>query len=160
MHAAMQYIRYEACGSEAETAQEIQRLVQLGLLSKEQGQLVRCDQIAAFFATDIDKKLYTGANCLREFKFSILDDGSQYGDGLHGEQVLLQGVVDCAILDEDGIVVLDFKTDHVTEQTLGETVAHYRSQVNAYADALHRIYEMPIKAKYLYFFRFGGFVSL
>jgi ATP-dependent helicase/nuclease subunit A len=95
---------------------------------------------------------------LREFKFSILDRGEQYGDGLEGEQVLLQGVVDCALLEEDGITVLDFKTDSVTEETVRDRAAHYRIQLESYSEALSRIYEMPVKARYLYFFRLNKFV--
>ena len=110
-------------------------------------------KIAAFFDTEIGRKLRTGRPCLREFKFSILDDGSHYGDGL-------EGVVDCALLEKDGIVVLDFKTDHVTESTVAAAAERYRLQVQTYAEALSRIYEMPVKAKYLYFFQLGRFVEV
>ena len=34
------------------------------------------------------------------------------------------------------------------------------SQVQTYAEALSRIYEMPVKAKYLYFFQLGRFVEV
>ena len=160
MHAAMQFIRYESCGSEAEVKAEILRLVAEGFLTEEQGNLVNCQDIASFFATEEGQKLRSGAPHLREFKFSILDSGSHYGEGLEGEQVLLQGVVDCALLEADGITVVDFKTDSVTEESLPKTVERYRSQVDTYGDALSRIYEMPIKAKYLYFFRLERFVEL
>lgn len=160
IHTAMQYIRYENCGSKAAVAQEINRLVAQGFLSQEQGLMVDCDRIAALFGTEIGRKLCNGIPCLREFKFSILDDGKQYNDSLAGEQVLLQGVVDCAVLEEDGITVLDFKTDKVTDKTLDEIVSVYRPQVETYAEALSRIYEMPVKAKYLYFFRLDRFVSV
>ena len=33
-----------------------------------------------------------------------------------GEELLLQGVVDCAFETPDGLVVVDFKTDRVTPQ--------------------------------------------
>lgn len=160
IHAAMQYVCYENCGSEVSVAKEIERLVNQGFLSVEQGNMVNCHAIADFFATEIGRMLSSGINYLREFKFSILDDGRNYDPALSGEQVLLQGVVDCAILEEDGITVLDFKTDRVTEDTLAKTVALYRSQVETYAEALNRIYEMPIKAKYLYFFRLNRFVAV
>ena len=61
--------------------------------------------------------------------------------------------MDCALIEEDGIVLLDFKTDTVTENTIGEKVANYSSQIETYAKALSRIYEKPIKSAYLYFFR-------
>ena len=160
IHAAMQYIRYENCGSADDVEQEVRRLVQEGFLLQEQGELVDCGSIAAFFATEIGRKLQRGTPCLREFKFSILDDGDHYAPDLAGEQVLLQGVVDCALLEEDGITILDFKTDRVTEKTAPAAVERYRPQVQTYAEALRRIYEMPVKAKYLYFFRLGRFLDV
>ena len=65
-----------------------------------------------------------------------------------------------ALLEEDGITVVDFKTDKVTEATLPERTEHYRPQVLAYADALHRTYELPIKQALLYFFHMDRFVSI
>ena len=160
IHTAMQYIRYENCSDSESVKKEIDALVQQGFLKPEQGQMVDCESIADFFATDIGRKLRQGIDHIREFKFSILDDGSHYGEGLEGEQVLLQGVVDCAILEADGITVLDFKTDFVTESTVDGRAEDYRPQVQAYAESLSRIYEMPVKAKYLYFFRLNRFVEV
>ena len=160
IHAVLQYLRYENCGSEEEVKAEIDRLVSQKFITEEQGKLADSGKIAAFFDTEIGRKLRAGCPCLREFKFSILDDGSHYGDGLEGEQVLLQGVVDCALLEKDGIIVLDFKTDHVTESTVAGAAERYRLQVQTYAEALSRIYEMPVKAKYLYFFQLGRFVEV
>jgi ATP-dependent helicase/nuclease subunit A len=160
MHAAMQFIRYENCGSEESTAFEIARLVREGFLSEDQGSLVSCADIAAFFETGEGRQLQKGADHIREFKFSILDDAAHYGSSLEGEKVLLQGVVDCALIEQDGITVIDFKTDRVTEKTVDEAVQNYRTQVETYGEALSRIYEMPIKAKKLYFFRLKRFVDV
>jgi len=66
--------------------------------------------------------------------------------------------VDCALLEADGITVIDFKTDHVTEESLPAVITRYRSQVGTYADALERIYEQPVKARYLYLFHLDRFV--
>ena len=160
IHGAMQYIRYEACMDEDGVRQEISRLVEQGLLTPQQGELVNTAHIAAFFDTEPGRKLREGAQHLREFKFSILDDGSRYGDGLEGEQVLLQGVVDCALLEEDGVTILDFKTDRVDEANLDAAVRRYALQVQTYADALSRIYELPVKQTLLYFFRLNRFVQV
>jgi ATP-dependent helicase/nuclease subunit A len=156
----MQYIWYENCGSEEGILKEIRRMVQERFMTPEQGEMVDPAILASFFATPLGQQLKNGAKCIREFKFSILDDGSLYGDGLEGEQVLLQGVVDCALLDDDGIIVLDFKTDYVTEENLSELTERYRQQVRTYAHALQRIYRMEVKASYLYFFRLNRFVEV
>jgi ATP-dependent helicase/nuclease subunit A len=160
MHQCLQFICYKNCGSTAAVQEEVARLVREGFLTAEQGGMVSCADIANFFETEEGQLLRTGAEHIREFKFSILDDASNYGVALEGEQVLLQGVVDCALLGEDGITVIDFKTDRVTENTLGQTVEQYRLQVQTYAEALSRIYKMPIKAKKLYFFRLNRFVDV
>lgn len=160
IHAAMQYIRYENCGTSESVSREIQRLTENGFLSEEQGKLVNCEKISKFFETEIGQKLRSGIPHLREFKFSILDEGKNYGSGLEGEKVLLQGVVDCALLEEDGITIVDFKTDYVTEENLESVVMRYRPQVQTYGEALSRIYEMPMKAQYLYFFRLDQFVKV
>ena len=73
---------------------------------------------------------------------------------------MLQGVVDCALVESDGITVVDFKTDKVTEDTLPERTDHYRPQVLAYADALRRIYKLPIKQAVLHFFHLNRTVDV
>ena len=160
IHAAMQFLRYENCSSLDNVEMEIRRLVDEGFLSQEQGDMVDCKTIARFFQSEIGRKLSAGTDCLREFKFSILDDGSRYGEGLDGEKVLLQGVVDCALLETDGITIVDFKTDRVTMDMVSGAVERYRPQVETYAEALERIYEMPIKAKLLYFFHLDYFAEI
>lgn len=160
MHRAMQYIHFEACGDKKSVRREIDRLVAEGFLTEEEGKLVNCTQIARFFESDMGWKLRLGGKLLREFKFSILDDGSHYGAGLEGERVLLQGVVDCAIVEEDGITVLDFKTDRATPETLPQAVDRYRTQVQTYKEALERIYEKKVKKALLYFFHLDQFVEI
>jgi len=159
-HAFMQYVRYENCGDLSSVQGELERLVRENYITETQGKCVDCDQIHSFFSSQLGKKLRMSKEVLREFKFSILEDGSFYGPELEGEQILFQGVVDCALVEEDGITVIDFKTDYVTEETLLQKAEHYTPQVKAYASALERIFQKPIKESVLYFFRMSRFVSV
>ena len=159
-HAVMQYIHFAACGNVESVEREIQRLISERYITAEQGEMVDHNQIAVFFATELGQKLQNDTNVLREFKFSILDNGENFDPQLQGEQILLQGVVDCALLEPDGITIVDFKTDRVTEETLFDKVQFYRPQVQAYADALARIYHRPVKNALLYFFYLGRLVSI
>ena len=153
IHTLMQYISYENCTDAEAIRLQAQQLKQRGFLTEEQLGSVDFNMLMDFFDSDMGKKLRSGVSYLKEFKFSILDRGTRYDPLLSGEQVLLQGVVDCAIMEPDGITVLDFKTDYVTDETLPAAVERYRTQVEIYADALQRIYELPVKKRYLYFFR-------
>ena len=160
IHSVMQYIRYEACEDAESIEQQIKELEAEGFISAQTATMADKKQIAEFFDTDIGRKLRSGTKYVREFKFSILDDAANYGEGLEEEKVLLQGVVDCALIEDDGITIIDFKTDYVTEETLAERTENYRLQLQTYAQAMSRIYRKTIKAAYLYFFRLNRFVSV
>ena len=64
------------------------------------------------------------------------------------------------MIEPDGITVLDFKTDKVKADALEEATERYRAQVQAYAEALERIYNLPVKRSCLYFFRVGQFADI
>lgn len=154
-HLAMQYIRYEACDTAEAVERELERLERDCFLTARQAQAVNRRWIVDFFATPLGRRLRQGAQVHREFKFSILEDGAALDPDLQGEELLLQGVVDCFLLEEDGITVLDFKTDRVRPGFEHEAAARYAPQVRAYGKALSRIYEKPVKRQLLYFFQTG-----
>lgn len=160
IHAVMQYIRFTACGSVENIRQDIKRMVQEQLVAPEQAEMADCEKLVVFFNTPLGKKLQESRQVLREFKFSLLDGADKYYPDAAGEQILLQGVVDCALIEDDGITVLDFKTDYVTEDTVLTAAEKYRAQVLAYAAALERIYQMPVKCAKLYFFALNQFVDV
>lgn len=160
IHAVLEYADYEACVNEQTIEREVHRLQKRGIITEEQAELVDCEKLAAFFATPLGMNVRNVKNVLREFKFSILDDGVNYADELQGEKILLQGVVDCALLEDDGIVVIDFKTDRIKPEKLNDAVERYRTQVQVYADALRRIFQKDVKRACLYFFELNQFVDV
>ena len=159
MHTLMQYVRFDACATLEGLEGEIDRLTAARVIPADLAPRLDRTAILAFFRTDLGRKLMTG-KYIREFKFSILEDAVGYGEGLTGEQILLQGVVDCALVEPDGITVVDFKTDYVTDATLPEVLARYRPQVDTYSRALERIYEMPVKGTCLYFFHLKKLIAV
>lgn len=160
LHTIMQHISYDACVSEQGVMAELQRLTKDGYISSDDASVVDPEFICDFMTTPIGDKLRNATQVLREFKFSVLDDAEKYYTDVYNEQILLQGVVDCAIIEPDGITVIDFKSDYVTEETLQDKVEHYGSQVRVYASALERIYGLPIKSAVLYFFRLSKYVDV
>ena len=101
-HTVMQYLDFENCGDEAAVEAQVRLLGKRGTLNAQQAQMVNCGWIARFFETELGKKLRGPGQLLREFKFSILDDGENYDPALVEEKILLQGVVDCALVEPDG----------------------------------------------------------
>ena len=66
------------------------------------------------------------------------------------EKVLIQGIVDAFFVEEDGIVLLDYKTDKVSS---GEELWNrYETQLEYYEEALRKLMNIPVKEKVLYSF--------
>ena len=129
-------------------------------MTADQLAAVDSKMIAALFTSDFGTRLLHADQLIREFKFSLMVDAAEYYPDVEGEQILLQGVVDAAWVEPDGICVLDFKTDRVTEETIVERTAYYRGQLKTYKTALERILKRPVKEMYLYFLTAGREVKL
>ncbi|MCL4426253.1 MAG: helicase-exonuclease AddAB subunit AddA, partial [Firmicutes bacterium] len=93
-------------------------LVGRDVLTPEQAGAVEAERIAGFFATPLGQRLLVRPERVRrEIAFSLgLPAGEVYpelaslGPTLSGEKVLVQGIIDCLVEEEDGLVLLDFKT--------------------------------------------------
>ena len=160
VHRVMQHICFRNCTDLSGVRAEINRLSDDGFIPGQMLPYIDAEGVYGFFQTEIGRALTESQNVLREFKFSLLVDGSTYFADLSNEKILLQGVIDCALFQEDGITVIDFKTDRVTESTLDQRVRDYSDQIKTYAHALEKIYELPVKTKLLYFFHLSRFVEV
>ncbi|MDF2629437.1 MAG: Exodeoxyribonuclease [Symbiobacteriaceae bacterium] len=68
------------------------------------------------------------------------------------EGMTLEGFIDKVIEEDDGLVVIDFKTNHVTTpEQIDEAAAHYRLQMQIYALAAQERLGRPVKDALLYF---------
>ena len=161
LHLVMQYLDFERAGTREGAAEEIRRLVDRALLTPEQGEAADPARIAAFFASDLGRELMASTSLHREYKFSILVPAADYyAQAGAGEKVLLQGVVDCWFETLEGITVVDFKTDRVTEQTVLARAEEYRPQLMAYSRALEEVTGRRVVRRVLWFFRLDRAVEV
>ncbi len=146
-------------GSKEEIAQQIRELVDGEFIDDLQGQAADPERLAQFFCSELGREL-ARVKPHREFKFSMLVDAEEYYPGVEGEQVLLQGVVDCWFEDADSITVIDFKSDRVDDSTVQQRALDYRPQLEAYALALSRLTGKPVKRRVLWFFALNRAVEV
>lgn len=66
------------------------------------------------------------------------------------ETVLIQGIIDVYLEEEDGIVLADYKTDLVKDPK--ELILRYRVQLDYYEEALVRLTGKCVKEKLIYSF--------
>ncbi|HHY12067.1 MAG TPA: hypothetical protein GX529_05490, partial [Firmicutes bacterium] len=72
------------------------------------------------------------------------NEGSYEVGGLR-DSVLVQGVIDVIVETDDGLLILDYKTDSLTLQQLPQAVKRYTPQVALYACAAEKILQIPVK---------------
>ena len=71
-----------------------------------------------------------------------------FPDSTSTEPVILQGIIDAFLIEDDGIVLVDYKSDHVRSADM--LIGRYRKQLELYADALEQITGLPVKEKLIY----------
>lgn len=161
IHLVMEHLDFGCDGSEAAVREQIDAMRGKRLLTPEQAEAADARMIARFLQSDIAARIRASEKVEREYRFSILASARDYDERADtSDQVLLQGVVDCFFEEDGALVVLDFKTDRITPDETAERSAYYKPQLDAYAAALSRILQMPVKEKLLYFFRTGETVAL
>ncbi len=97
-----------------------------------------------------DGKLY------REQPFVMGISAERLGNGFPKEEVvLIQGIIDVFFEEEDGLVLLDYKTDSVS--SLSELWNRYETQIDYYQEALQRMTGKPVKERILYSFHLGKY---
>ena len=163
MHQAMQFLDFSKTGSLEEICGEIARMERQRFLTAEQAAAVDCGQIAALFASPLGRELRgVPPECVwREYRFSVLEPVSKYlPEDSSGDEILLQGAVDCFFETEHGLTVVDFKTDRVAPGEESRRADAYRVQLTAYSDVLERIFEKPVCRRILYFFATGRAVLI
>ena len=160
-HLVLQYMDFSKGANPELAAGEIERLRRERYLSDREAAAVDAQAICALFASPLGQRMLHAEEIRREFKFSLLIDASEVFGGERGEELLLQGVVDC-YLEEDGqITVIDYKTDQLRGRAACEQRAEfYAGQLRAYARALTRICKKPVRECVLYFLSAGEAVSL
>ena len=160
-HLFLQYIDFSKAGSRAGLKAELERLRDAHTLSEREAGAVNLASVERLFASPLGKRMLGAKELLREFRFSLLLDAQTLYPGTAGEELLLQGVVDCCLVEDDGLVIIDYKTDRVkTDAEIAARAEHYRGQLAAYSEALCRILGKPVKRCVLFFLTPGRTVEL
>jgi ATP-dependent helicase/nuclease subunit A len=74
------------------------------------------------------------------------------------ETILIQGIIDVFFAEEDGLVILDYKSDAVTAKE--ELITRYQKQLDYYQEALEQLTGKPVKEKIIYSFALNEAIIL
>lgn len=152
LHTVMQCIRLDCTDSVGAVREELARLTAEEYLTPQQAEAVLPGAVARFFSTELGQEMRRNRQLHREYPFSILAPAETFFPDLPaGEEVLLQGVIDCWFPTEEGLTLVDFKTDRVSAQGAKARSERYRSQLDIYAYALETVTGQPVTRRILWF---------
>lgn len=143
--------------------QQIDALCALGRMQEADAKRLNWKQLLGFLQSDTAKRMRVAAEqgtLEREKPFVMsVPANLVWEESRPEEEVLIQGIIDVFWEEADGIVLLDYKTDHVDNAQ--ELVHRYKKQLELYADALSRFSgEKPVKEILIYSFALAETIRL
>ena len=153
-HKLLQLIDFTKDLTEEELRGQFKHMLEADFMEEYEQELIDEEKIFAFARTDLAKRMHEAAKrgeLFKEQPFVMGVPASRVDPEFpESETVLVQGVIDVYFVEDDRVVVMDYKTDRVKDAP--ELKDRYRAQIAIYAEALEKLTAKPVKEMLLYSF--------
>ena len=154
-HTVMEHIDFSETVDDFHIKLTAQKLYEQGYLDEEELGSIDEKKLSLFFKSDLYKMVKDAKEVHREVMFAIKEKASDLGIAKSDAKVLIQGVIDLCLVYDDGIFIVDYKTDK--NITPSDAAKRYRVQLICYAMAVKKLFGKSAKKAYLYLFENGEF---
>ena len=158
MHHIMQFISLD---EDVDVNAEVERLLEWKFITEQEAASADLHAIDVFFKSDIYRRIIASKGVHREMRFLSEIPAKRIDATLEADlpdaNIIVQGAVDLCFEEDNGIIVLDFKTDRV--DNMRELVDCYGEQLEIYSAAAEKIFEKPVKERIIYSFHLGKSIS-
>ncbi|MCT7869055.1 MAG: PD-(D/E)XK nuclease family protein, partial [Lactobacillus iners] len=156
MHLLLQYYDYTIEYSPTNVDDLIENLVLQNKLNPDIIPHLSKHDINWFVTSNFAKAFWEKSdNLYREIEFSSLISANNLFHNFNdvNDKILVHGTIDGYFIDDDGIILFDYKTDFVDRSNLELAINNlkkkYAGQLSLYASALNNLSDKKVKAKYL-----------
>ena len=152
-HRAMELLPLDRINSRFEAEACLKQLVEEKRYTKENRSLIDSRVIWRFLQSPLGKRMSRAlaeGRLHREQQFIIGIPAREMGAGDSDELVLIQGIIDAYFEEQDGLVLMDYKTDRVDNEEI--LIQHYQEQLDYYGRALTQMTGKPVKERLIYSF--------
>ena len=137
-HRVLELIDYMPDMGEERVRSFLDELIEKGVLSAGEASVISCGQVASFFSSELGRRACRAEKRRNEWAFTLRKKTAELAamaadaesarklKELLPEEILIQGIIDCCFRDEKGIVIIDFKTDHVTSSDRQDNFSRFR----------------------------------
>jgi ATP-dependent helicase/nuclease subunit A len=169
MHMVMQHVDLTKEVSVGRIKEQVESMVINELLTPEQAKIIDAKLITQFFTTELGKRYFQAEKLYREVPFTLSLPAQEVYPAWkdEDESIFVQGVIDCIFEDEKGLVLIDYKTDGITDRFKGGIEQakpileeRYRMQIDLYTKAIERIWKRKVAERYLFFFDGAHMIKL
>lgn len=165
IHSVLEQIDLMQCKRADLIMAELDRLVSIGKLQEEAVHVVDVYKLERMATSSVLERMEKSKHVWKEKAFVYLLPAQEVDETYAiEEEILLQGVVDTCFIEEEGLVIIDYKTDYVDSKNLEISINNikkrYQVQIDLYARALSEITGLPIKEKCLYLYHIDTWVTL
>lgn len=101
---------------------------------------INLDEIAGFYTSSLGEMLKKSNEIYKELPFVIPE-----------KEYLIQGVIDCVFKYEDKYIIVDYKSDNITDKNKDERIKAYQIQVSYYKEAVKKLFDTDKVEGYIYF---------
>ncbi len=160
-HRFMQFADYAAASEN--TSAELRRLVADGMLTETEADAVDIKAVSGFFEGELAKRILNAEKVFKEYEFTfgipVRELYPQVPQAVaENEKIIIEGVADCAFVENGKLVIVDYKTDRVT---LAEELKElYGSQLGIYRRCLEQVMGLPVAQTLIYSFRLGKTIEI
>jgi ATP-dependent helicase/nuclease subunit A len=167
-HTFLQYVSLEQTGSLIGLRNEAERLCQEGYLARAEADALDYKALLRFWLSPLGQRVVqAAARVHRELPFTARFTAGELQaleipalDTAPGDFLVVQGVIDLAVIDDHAIWLIDFKTDVFRAEAQPAKEREYAPQLRLYASALGRTYRRPVTEAWLHFFAPGRTVDV
>lgn len=155
-HQVMSGLDFACISSKKEVEKELHHMVQSGKIRERDIRYIRADRIMKFIGSPLGQEVKAAKAAGKLFCEQPFVIGVSAGEVLpetkSDDMVLVQGIIDAFYETDDGIVLLDYKTDRLEAGQEEVLAGRYRTQMDLYARALEGIMKKQVVRKVLYSF--------
>lgn len=140
IHKVFERIDFVSIHTIQEAKTHLEQLLKNQYIDEETYQMFNIYKFMAFINSELGIRLKRAKQIYRETPFVFLEDGQ-----------FIQGIIDLYFEEEDGLVLVDYKTDGLKGRTLDEVASPYVDQMRYYEKALSTLTGCKVKEKVIYF---------
>ena len=165
IHSVFEHLDYLNYQTEEEIKTEIERLILEKKLEPEVLRVVSPKTLSAMSTSQVVSKMRQAKQFEKEKAFIYLAPAPLVDPSYpENEEILIQGVIDAYFIDEEGITIVDYKTDYIDrndiEASKEKIRIRYEKQLAFYAKALEDITKISVAHQYIYLYNINEWMHL